>query len=74
MKVMNYQGELVEAPRDLSFDVAEYGKRIVVWSRRGKRHCVRYGLQSKFFEDDVEAAKEFGLCVRHYAECCGLLD
>ena len=49
----------------------------VQWSVDGRgRHAVRYGEQVHTFKksDDVKAAEEFGLCVRHAAECAGLLD
>lgn len=71
---MNYRGELVVAPRDFSCVVASYQDGVIVWSRSGKsNHQVRYGLQLKTFKDDLSAAREFGECVRHLAECDGLL-
>jgi hypothetical protein len=50
----------------------------IAWTidRRGSHH-VRYGKQHKKFigpNRDIDAAQEFGLCVRHAAECEGLLD
>ena len=59
--------------------IAEYkakGAFPVQWSVDGLgRHVILYGAQATAFAKgaDVEAAKEFGLCVRHAAECVGLL-
>ena len=49
----------------------------IVWSRDDGRHMIRYGLQTEFFvgpNASLDAAREFGECVHHYLECCGLLD
>lgn len=49
----------------------------VAWERNGRKHRVVYGLQTKEFsgiDADMRAAYEFGACVRHAAECNGLLD
>lgn len=48
----------------------------VLWLRKGRIHRVAYGAQVKDFKGhsrDVEAAKNFGLCVRHSLECSGEL-
>ena len=76
MQFRNYKGELVNAPADKPVVLASQGGSMVVWSRDGPtgRHMVRYGLQAKFYTDDLLAAHEFGECVRHYLECQGLLD
>lgn len=71
---MNYQGVLVAAPDDLK-NIVAVTAGVVVWSKGGKKnHQVRYGLQVKGFNNDIDAAKEYGLCVRHNAECDNLLD
>lgn len=77
--VPNAAGEMVEAPADLPIIVADYADGYIVWSRKGKVHQVRYGLQVHTYglldRQRVEmAADDFGQCVRHYAECEGLLD
>lgn len=74
MKFRNYKGEMVESPPDRTVVVASLFDGCVVWSLKGPVHQVRYGLEVKTFKDDIEAAKEFGLCVLHCAECSGLYD
>ena len=53
-----------------------YHQYRVVWSvdAQGK-HIVEYGHHFKTFERDADvfAAHEFGECVRHSAQCAGLL-
>jgi hypothetical protein len=73
MKCPNYAGEMIEAPTDLYQHVATYADHYIVWSRRGNLHQVRYGLETKQFQDSIEAATEFGYCIHHYAECEGLI-
>lgn len=49
----------------------------VLWLRKPKILRVAYGASVKDFKGkdaDLEAAKEFGLCVRHSLECGSLLD
>lgn len=50
----------------------------VLWMRTGlTRHRIAYGADVKEFkgkDSDVEAAKQFGLCVRHQLECNGALS
>ena len=51
----------------------------VIWSYKPRaakahRHAVTYDQQSKTFADDLQAAREFGECVRHAAECAGAFD
>ena len=74
MKCRNYKGEMIEAPADLYQHVATHADNHIVWSRRGRLHQVRYGLQVSQFHDSFMAAREFGHCVHHYAECEGLLS
>ena len=48
----------------------------VRWTVNGKGgHVVSYGFQVKAFKksEDLEACHEFGVCVRHAAECAGLI-
>ena len=48
------------------------------WYWPGTRtHAVTYGVQVKFFTElgaDVAAATEYGLCVRHSAECASVFN
>ena len=74
MRVRDYKGKLVDAPADLYQHVAVYADGFIVWSRRGKLHQVRYGLQVNQYNNSMAAAKCFGFSVRHYAESDGLLD
>ena len=70
----DWQGRQQSAPVERGTRVAAYGADdVITWSRGSGIHRINYGLQTKNFTDDVRAAKEFGLCVRHYAECEGLL-
>lgn len=49
----------------------------VMWLKSKTLHKVCYGASVKVFngkDRDLEAAKEFGFCVRHSLECDGLLD
>jgi hypothetical protein len=73
MLCRNWQGDLVESAPDLTTTVATYADRYLVWSRHHALHQIRYGLQVKQFYDSIKAATEFGMCVRHYAECEGRL-
>ena len=66
-----YDGEQIEVKIKGKL-VAEYGDR-VFWTLYGKMHVVRYCLQVKAFSDDIKASEEFGHCVRHCAECDGIL-
>lgn len=47
-----------------------------VWTMGKKKivHQIQYGTQVKTFENDMDAAIEFGTCVRHSVECAGKLD
>ena len=73
-KVANYKGEMVTPPADLYQHVAVHADGLIVWSRRGNLHQVRYGLQVRRFDCQIKACHEYGECVRHYAECECLLD
>ena len=68
----NHAGEMVPTPADFPNIVETYYD--IVWSRKKTLHQVRYGLQVRRFSTSDDAAHEFGLCVRHQAECAGLLD
>lgn len=46
----------------------------VQWYKNSKVHCIVYGLQSTFYDDDLAACHGFGECVRHSLECEGKLD
>jgi hypothetical protein len=46
----------------------------IKWSVEKGLHTVQYYKQVKTFVNDLQAAEEFGHCVRHAAECKGLLD
>jgi len=51
----------------------------VIWSYKPSapkalRHAVTCDQQSKTFADDLQAAREFGECVRNAAECAGAFD
>lgn len=46
----------------------------VSWSFVGGLHNVVYGEQVRAFDCDLAAAREFGECVRHAAECAGAFD
>lgn len=71
----DYKGCQQPAPAERKHRVAAHGANDVInWSRGSmKHHRVNYGLQSTEFTSDLDAAVEFGYCVRHYAECEGLL-
>lgn len=76
----NWQGVQTEAPPDLKETIYELHGGFIVWSRqryagqRAYRHRVRYGLQYTDFGDDLSAIEDLGHCMRHFAECEGLLD
>jgi hypothetical protein len=71
-----------DPPPDLPVIVASIEDGMIVWSRDGGTHQVRYGLQTTTFVEQTDdptdtqcaAATDFGLCVRHFAECEGRLD
>jgi len=46
----------------------------IEWSVENGLHTVKYHLEVRTFTDDMQAAEAFGYCVRHAAECKGLLD
>ena len=73
----NYLGEMTQCPKDHRHEVINLGDGVIVWSStKAGKHRVRYGLQAKDFHGgtgDVEAAQEFGYCVRHWRECEGKL-
>ena len=56
--------------------VASYdtGDGVVLWLKGGKNHRIVYGAEILNTKDDIEAAHKYGECVRHSAECAGLLD
>ena len=72
MEFRRFDGEMVHA--NIKGELIASYHDAVFWTMSGKRHAVRYCLQVKTFSDGVEAAKEFGLCVRHAAECDGLFE
>lgn len=75
LQFRNHEGVLCDAPKDLSRIVFTHYRELIVWSFNGKRtHRVRYGLSSKDFHNDMDAAHEVGECLRHWAESQGLLD
>jgi len=74
MLVRDWEGKMVEAPADLKIAVATYSDNYIVWSRTGKRHQVRYGLEVTPCGNANDAAHKFGECVQHFAACEGKLD
>ena len=49
----------------------------VHWLFNGHTHSVQYGKQVKSFtgpDADLQAACEYGYCIRHSLDCEGLLD
>jgi len=66
-------GEMINPPADLPEIIAVFSG-VLVWSRKSKnRHQVRYGLEVHILNSDMEAALEFGRCLRHLVECEGLI-
>lgn len=61
-------------PADLPTIVSSLEDGMIVWSRKGNKHQVRYGLQVKTFTTDWEAVKELGECIQHFARCESRLD
>lgn len=57
--------------------VAKLPNYDVEWTAYKTKHVVRYGKQVKEFrgkDKDLAAAHEFGICVRHAAECEGIIE
>ena len=55
------------------------GSYAVTWQCHGRKHggqvhTVTYGHSERTFGNDLSAAREFGECVRHAAECAGIFD
>ena len=50
------------------------GQYDVHWYSIGSNHIVLYGLQRIKYDRAQDAAKAFGNCVHHQAECAGRLD
>jgi hypothetical protein len=73
-KCRNHKGELVDAPADLYQIVATYAECLIVWSRRGRLHRVRYGMQVNETHSARQASEWFGSNVAHFATCEGKLD
>ena len=65
---------MVEVPDDHPVIIAQY--KDVVWSRTAKTMRVRYGCQITNYKPREHSAAmiEFATCIRHQAECEGLLD
>jgi len=71
-----------DPPADLPVVIADIGEGMIVWSRKGRLHRVRYGLQVREYKQDgsdpvyaqLAASEEFGHNVRHFAECEGLMN
>ena len=73
--VLAADGVWTYPPNDLKNTVAVVDG--VTWSCNHKKHMLRYGLQVMEFSNkraDLDAAAEFGRCVRHQAECEGVFD
>lgn len=72
--VLAADGVWTYPPNDLKNTVAVVDG--VTWSCNKTEHMVRYGLQVTKFgkKADLDAAAEFGRCVRHQAECEGVFD
>lgn len=52
------------------------GQYPVIWTFYPDKnlHIVQYGAEVRCTNDSIDAAKEFGYCLHHAAECAGLLD
>jgi hypothetical protein len=68
----NYMGKVVEAPEDHPHIVMSVDNNTIVWSStKAGTHRIRYGLNVRQYagkKADIKAAKEFGLCIRHWKE------
>ena len=70
LEFRRYDGEMVQT--NVRGILVASHHDVVFWTICHRKHVVRYGLQVKTFLGSVEAAEEFGSCVRHAAECDGL--
>jgi hypothetical protein len=49
----------------------------VHWLFNGTTHTIQYGCQQHTFtgpDADLEAARDYGICLRHALECAGAFD
>jgi hypothetical protein len=74
MKIRNWKGQMVEAPKDYKAVVISLADGYIVWSKSGPRHRVRYGLQVDEFTDSIDAAHSLGEAIHHHVQCEGKLD
>lgn len=52
----------------------EDGQFPVAWKRGKRSHIVTYGAEIISTNDSMVAAKFYGECVHHQAQCAGKLD
>lgn len=71
---INSTGVMCDAPPDHPTIIADIEDGTIVWSVKGSSHRVRYCLSLQVYRNSESAARCFASCVKHYAQCRGLLD